>query len=121
MQKKFKRLTIRVVKKRVFKEKSAKISASVNSFVSFFLNKSVSLSANVLNSNVLTFFISNESIQSYNSSYSFFSSASEIVSKQSVFVQFQNSSSFVIQSVQNSQISSTEKSTSKSVYNQSAT
>ena len=37
MQKKFKRLAIRIAKKIIFKEKSTEIFMSVNSFVSFFL------------------------------------------------------------------------------------
>ena len=85
MQEEFKRLIIRIAKKRIFKEKIVEIQTFVNSFVSSLF---IQFSANMFVFTKSTFFISKKSIQSYNFFYSSFSSAFEIVSKQFMFAQF---------------------------------
>ena len=105
MQKEFKRLTTRIAKKRIFKEKVAEAQTSFNSinrFISSFSIQSVSLFLNISSSNVSASFLSDESVQFYNFSYSSFSSVLEVVQEQSAFAQFQNFSSSMMQSVQNS-------------------
>ena len=121
MQKEFKRLTTRVAKKRIFKKKTAESQTSFNSanlFISSFSTQSVSLLSNISNSNVSASFLSDESIQSYNSLYSSFSSASEVVQEQSAFAQFQNSSSSVVQSMQSQQNAFSKRAAQSKTYNQ---
>ena len=121
MQKKFKRLTTRVAKKRIFKKKIAEFQTffnSVNLFISSFSTQSVSLFPNISSSNVSAFFLSEESIQSYSSSYFSFSFASEVVQEQSAFAQFQNSSSSVMQSMQSSQNAFSKRTAQSKTYNQ---
>ena len=65
-----------------------------------------------------TSFLSKESIQSYNSSYFSFLFVSEIVQEQSVFAQFQNSSSSVMQFMQSQQNAFSKKTAQSKIYNQ---
>ena len=121
MQKKFKRLIIRIAKKRVFKEKIIEASIFVNFFVSFFFTQSAQFSTNVSVFTKSAFFFSEKSVQFYNSSYSSFSFVFEIVSRQSAFAQFQNQFSSVSQFIRNQQNAITIEQASSQMYSQFST
>ena len=118
MQKKFKRLIIRIAKNKVFKRKIIEVSIFVNSFVSFFFTQSIQFSTNVFVFTESAFFFSEKSVQFYNFFYSSFSFAFEIVSKQFAFAQFQNQFFSISQFIRNQQNAITIEQASSQMYSQ---